>query len=119
MSGGGSVGDEEECAIALGPMIDCVFLLLLYYISCSSLAASQMSGKVQLPIAMQGLKEENESGRFLVDIEWDEGLREATYKSGPITLNDPMDLVPLIKKSAQRAPKNFRWSSTVGTPTTR
>ena len=105
---GSSVGEEEQCEIALGPMIDCVFLLLLYYISVSSLAATQMSEKVQLPVAMQGLKEENESGRFIVDIEWDEGLREATYKAGPKVLDDPRDLVTLIEKSARMEPKNFR-----------
>ncbi len=102
--------DETRCEIQLGPMIDCMMILLLYYISCSKLETIRFSKDVNLPVPRlgQGIKEENKQGRFLVDIEWNEGLREATYKAGPIILSDPRELVDLIQRNARLHPRDFR-----------
>src|ERR1035437_5411008 len=91
MAGGGISADGERCEIALGPMIDCFMLLLLYYISCSKLEQIRFSKDVILPTPRlgQGIKEENAAGRFIVDIEWNESLNEATFKSGSVKLTDP------------------------------
>ena len=110
MAGGGASADGEHCEIALGPMIDCFMLLLLYYISCSKLEQIRFSNDVILPTPRlgQGNKEENAIGRFIVDIEWNENLNEATFKSGSEKLTDPRELVDLIKRAARLSPKNFR-----------
>ena len=110
MAGGGASADGERCEIALGPMIDCFMLLLLYYISCSKLEQIRFSKDVILPTPRlgQGIKEENASGRFIVDIEWNESLNEATFKSGSVKLTDPRELVDLIKRAAKLSPRNFR-----------
>ena len=110
MSGGGASADGDRCEIALGPMIDCFMLLLLYYISCSKLEQIRFSKDVVLPTPRfgQGIKEENATGRFMVDIEWNEVLNEAKFKAGSITLTDPRELVDLIKKAAKLSPRNFR-----------
>lgn len=94
----------------LGPMIDCVMLLLMYYINCSSLETNRVSKDVVLPYAQQGLKEENTSGRFIVSIEWNEGLYEATYVANGIKMNDPREMTMLIMQSRklQGNPKDFR-----------
>ncbi|MFA5043931.1 MAG: biopolymer transporter ExbD [Kiritimatiellia bacterium] len=110
MAGGGVSADGERCEIALGPMIDCFMLLLLYYISCSKLEQIRFSKDVVLPVPRlgQGIKEENAVGRFLVDIEWNENLNEATFKAGSDKLASPGELVNLIKKAARLSPRNFR-----------
>lgn len=110
MAGGGVSADGERCEIALGPMIDCFMLLLLYYISCSKLEQIRFSKDVILPVPRlgQGIKEENAVGRFLVDIEWNENLNEATFKAGSDKLANPGELVNLIKKAARLSPRNFR-----------
>lgn len=110
MSGGSVSADGEKCEIALGPMIDCVMILLLYYISCSKLEQVRFSKDVVLPVPRlgQGIKEEDKSGRFIVDIEWNENLGEATFKARAVTLTDPRELVDLIRKSAKLSPRNFR-----------
>jgi biopolymer transport protein ExbD len=85
-------------------------LLLLYYISCSKLEQIRFSKDVILPTPRlgQGIKEENATGRFIVDIEWNESLNEATFKSGSVKLTDPRELVDLIKRAAKLSPRNFR-----------
>lgn len=110
MSGGMASADGEKCELALGPMIDCIMILLLYFIMCSKLEQVRFSKDVLLPMPRlgQGIKEENASGRFIVDIEWNESLNEAKFKSGSVTLTDPRELVDLIKRAAKLSPKNFR-----------
>ena len=110
MSGGSISADGERCELALGPMIDCFMILLLYFIMCSKLEQARFSKDVMLPVPRlgQGIKEENAAGRFVVDIEWNESLNEATFKSGGERLTDPRELVDLIKRAAKLSPKNFR-----------
>ncbi len=110
MAGGGGNADGEKCELALGPMIDCMMILLLYFIMCSKLEQARFSKDVTLPVPRlgQGIKEENAAGRFLVDIEWNEGLGEATFKASGLKLANHLELVDLIKKAAKLSPKNFR-----------
>ncbi len=100
---------EEPCAIQMGPMMDCTFLLLLYFISVSTMDAVRYSKAVRLPNTHQGIVEKDESGRFMVDVEWEEGLYEAAFKVGAKTVYDPQDLTAMIEKSAQQSKNpNFR-----------
>lgn len=110
MAGGGASADGEKCELALGPMIDCMMILLLYFIMCSKLEQARFSKDVVLPIPRlgQGIREENAAGRFIVDIEWSESLGEAKFKSAGVILTDPRELVDLIKRAAKLSPKNFR-----------
>lgn len=102
--------DEPEAStgIQMGPMMDCTFLLLLYFVSVSTIDMERTSKKVILPTAKAGIKEKDESGRFMVDIEWDEELEASAFKVGQQPVADAMDMVPLIKKAARRSPRNFR-----------
>ena len=98
----------EKCEIAMGPMIDCTFLLLLYFISVSTIDSVRISKEVVLPLAMEGIIEKDESGRFIIDVEWDESRYEATFKIGPNVVYDAQGLVPLIEDGARRNKRNFR-----------
>jgi biopolymer transport protein ExbD len=103
--------DEEPDAatgIQMGPMMDCTFLLLLYFVSVSTIDMNRTSRDVILPSAKAGIKEKDESGRFIVDVEWDTELEAAVFKFNMQPVADAMDLVPLIKKSARQSPRNFR-----------
>lgn len=97
-----------KCDIAMGPMIDCTFLLLLYFISVSTIDSVRISQDVVLPLAEEGIIERDQSGRFIIDIEWDEPRYEATFKIGVREFYDASDLVPYIEDSARRETRNFR-----------
>lgn len=99
---------ESSTGIQMGPMMDCTFLLLLYFVSVSTIDTMRISKEVILPNAKAGIKEKDESGRFIVDVEWNEGQQEATFKIGMQAVGDAQDLVPLIKKTARHYPRNFR-----------
>ncbi|MBI2437189.1 MAG: biopolymer transporter ExbD [Lentisphaerae bacterium] len=94
-------GEDEACELQMGPMMDCVFLLILYFVSVSTIDMVRISKEVKLPGTHQGIVEKDESGRFIIDIEWDESLYEPTYKIGVKTLGDPQELTPLLERTAQ------------------
>jgi biopolymer transport protein ExbD len=103
--------DEEAFVpVNLGPMIDCVMILLLYYINCSSLETNRVSKDVILPFAQHGLKEEDTSGRFIVSVEWNEALYEATYVANGVKMMGPTEMTSLImqSKKLQGSPHKFR-----------
>lgn len=103
--------DEEVSApVNIGPLIDCTFILLLYYITCSTIEINRVSLGVHLPYAQHGLKEENTSGRFIVSLEWNEAFYEATYMANGVKVNGPTELTALITQSRklQGNPKDFR-----------
>ncbi len=91
-----------KAEISMGPMIDCTFLLLLYFVSVSTIDSVRISKDVELPIAKQGIVEKDTSGRFYIDIEWDEPRYEATFKVGPEEVFYAEDLVPFIEASAKQ-----------------
>lgn len=100
--------DEEPCSISMGPMIDCTFLLLLYFVSVSTIEAARTSKKVSLPVAQNALEEKDESARFVVDIEWDEGTDHASFLANAVPYYDARDLTPVISRIARENPKDFR-----------
>jgi len=99
---------DDSGGIQMGPMIDCTFILLLYFVSVSTIDTMRISKEVILPAAHAGIKEQDESGRFIIDVEWDAGQQEAIFKLGIQRIYEVLDLVPLIQKTAQLYPRNFR-----------
>jgi len=102
--------DDPSIPLNLGPLIDIVSILLLYYIVCSTFETTRVSQDVILPFAQQGLKEEDTSGRFIVNVEWNEGLYEASYIANGLKTSGPTELTALIlqSKKLQGNPKGFR-----------
>lgn len=101
--------ESEVCELQMGPMMDCVFLLILYFVSVSTIDMMRISKEVKLPSTHQGVVEKDESGRFIIDIEWDEALGEPTYMIGTTAYGDPQELTPLIERTAKLSgSQNFR-----------
>lgn len=102
--------DDPNMPLNLGPLIDIVSILLLYYIVCSTFETTRVSRDVILPFAQQGLKEEDTSGRFIVNLEWNEALYEASYLVNGIKMSGPNEMTTFIlqSKKQQGNPNNFR-----------
>ena len=83
-------------------------VFLLYFISVSTISAAKLSKKVSLPVAKNALEEKDESSRFVIDIEWDEGMNTASFLANTIPYYDALDLTPVISRAARSNPKDFR-----------
>ena len=71
--------DEEKAEMDMSPMIDCVFLLLIFFIVVSSQAEVQVDPKVEPTIANASVPQENNIGRIVVNAYYKEGSTEVVY----------------------------------------
>jgi len=63
-----SVEPEAECALDMSPMIDMVFLLLIFFIVNATAIIVQTDPNVRPPIAANSKRQEDGSGRIVVNI---------------------------------------------------
>jgi biopolymer transport protein ExbD len=62
----------EEMKIDMSPMIDMVFLLLIFFLVNATLIVVKMDKKVTIPIAKNSKKQEEISGRIVINVYGDE-----------------------------------------------
>lgn len=61
-------GDGEELKVDMSPMIDMVFLLLIFFIVNASIVIVKMDKKVKIPIALNAKKQESKKGRIVINV---------------------------------------------------
>jgi biopolymer transport protein ExbD len=62
-------GEGEELKVDMSPMIDMVFLLLIFFIVNASIVIVKMDKKVKIPIAVNAKKQESKKGRIVITVE--------------------------------------------------
>ena len=60
--------EEPEAAVDMTPMIDCVFLLLIFFMVCATMSKVDQTPEVVLPIAPKAAIPEDLRGRGVVNI---------------------------------------------------
>ncbi len=80
---------EEEAKFQMAPMIDMVFLLLVFFM-CASTLSQKQAVKMDLPEASKGVVPKDRPDRWIVNI-----LADGTILSGaqPVTVEQLRDLV--------------------------
>ena len=63
-----SADPESECTLDMSPMIDMVFLLLIFFIVNATAIIVQTDPKVKPPIAANSIRQTDGSGRIVVNI---------------------------------------------------
>ena len=72
--------DEEKAEMDMSPMIDCVFLLLIFFIVVSTQAEVQTDPKVKPTIADHSKLQESALGRIVINAYYQDGSKtEAKY----------------------------------------
>jgi biopolymer transport protein ExbD len=69
--------EEEEIGFQMAPMIDMVFLLLIFFMCASTLSQKQRAVKLEIPIASKGVVPKDRPDRWIVNI-----LADGTLLSG-------------------------------------
>lgn len=80
-------------SINMTPMIDIVFLLIIFFLVSSHLAKKENEQKVELPTASSGIDEQQEKTTLTIHVD---------AEGSPIALGDPIDLPALQNLVAQR-----------------
>jgi biopolymer transport protein ExbD len=92
-----SAGDSDECALDMSPMIDMVFLLLIFFVVNSSQAIVKQDSDVRPPIASFGKKQEEKNGRIVINV-----YRDGSYKSErgePLSSDE--EIFEMVKKAKE------------------
>lgn len=89
---------ESEAAVDMSPMIDMVFLLLIFFIVNATAIIVQTDPEVLPPVASNSLKQEEGRGRIVVNVRED-----GTYTNEALELmEDETDIFDLVKKEKEK-----------------
>ncbi len=95
---------DDDTKVDMSPMIDMVFLLLIFFIVNATLIIVEMDKKVQVPIARYSEKQNDKMGRIVVNVYNDEHAGEGRFRraDGKEIFVDDEDLVDFIKKEKEK-----------------
>ena len=91
-------GTEDECKLDMSPMIDMVFLLLIFFIVNATAIIVKTDPEVKPPIAKNAKLQENKEGRIVVNVR-----NDGTYTSEDFTILPDEDAIQdYVKKARDR-----------------
>ena len=77
-SGGGSI-ESGEPEFQIAPMIDVLLVLLIFFISITSMEVLRIDQDIVLPVAEDAVKAQKERGEVILNVRYDEENRKARY----------------------------------------
>jgi biopolymer transport protein ExbD len=90
---------EAECALDMSPMIDMVFLLLIFFIVNATAIIVKTDPKVEPPVAANAMKQKDGSGRIVVNVREDGTFSAEDYD---ILLQTEDDIFDYVKRQKER-----------------
>ena len=94
---------DDDTQVDMSPMIDMVFLLLIFFIVNATLIIVEMDKRVQVPIARYSEKQNDKMGRIVINVYSDEHAGEGRFRmaDGKEVFVDDEDMVDFIKKQKE------------------
>ena len=96
---GASAGHDEEAKLDMSPMIDMVFLLLIFFIVNATAIIVKTDPKVFPPVAKNSKAQEDGRGRIVVNVHEDGTFTAEDFN---VILADDKDIVDLVKKEKEK-----------------
>ncbi|MFM1558696.1 MAG: biopolymer transporter ExbD [Roseibacillus sp.] len=96
-------GDGDDLKVDMSPMIDMVFLLLIFFLVNATLIIVEMDKKIMVPIAKYSTKQSDKLGRIVINVYNDEDAADGRFRqaSGKDIFKDDADMVDWIKKQKE------------------
>jgi biopolymer transport protein ExbD len=91
--------EEAECALDMSPMIDMVFLLLIFFIVNATAIIVKTDPEVKPPVADSAVKQKDGSGRIVVNIRKDGVFTAENFTT---ILADEDAIEQLVKAEAEK-----------------
>jgi biopolymer transport protein ExbD len=93
-----SAASDEECALDMSPMIDMVFLLLIFFVVNSSQIIVKQDSDVRPPVASYGKRQEDKNGRIVVNV-----YKDGSYKTEQgVILETDEQIHDMVKKAKEQ-----------------
>ncbi|MEM9079539.1 MAG: biopolymer transporter ExbD [Verrucomicrobiota bacterium] len=94
----------EDLKVDMSPMIDMVFLLLIFFLVNASLVIVKMDKKIEVPVAKNSQKQEEKLGRIVINVYGEEHVGEGRYRmeDGETIFPDDQAIVEFIKEQKEK-----------------
>lgn len=95
---------EDDTKVDMSPMIDMVFLLLIFFLVNATLIIVEMDKRVTVPIAKFSTKQEQKQGRIVVNVYSDEHAADGRYRmaDGKTSFKSDDDLKDFIETERKK-----------------
>jgi biopolymer transport protein ExbD len=91
MAGGGGGGDGDP-EFQIAPMIDVLLVLLIFFMSITSAQVLKVDKSIELPVAADAQKKDNQRSEAIVNVKWDSAKKAATYSMNDLAYPDLAEL---------------------------
>lgn len=102
-SGGNTDGDEPDFQIA--PMIDVLLVLLIFFMSITTVQVARVDKAVTLPTAENATKRQDARDESIVNIRWDPAAQKATFTFEDAPYDKLDTLVPILAQRQAGSPR--------------
>lgn len=79
MAGGGGSIESGEPEFQIAPMIDVLLVLLIFFISITSMEVLRIDQDIALPVAEDALRAQKERGEVILNVRYDEATRKTRF----------------------------------------
>jgi biopolymer transport protein ExbD len=93
-------GSEDTTALDMSPMIDMVFLLLLFFLVNATAIIVRTDPKINPPVASAGKKQEDGRGRIVVNVRKEGEFYAEDYEK--VKLADELAIAEWVKKEKEK-----------------
>ncbi len=90
-----AASQDEEMSVDMSPMIDLVFLLLIFFLVNANMIVVKMDKDVEVPVAKDSQKQEDKNGRIVVNVYSDGTVKDA---NGKMTFDSDTDLINFLQE---------------------
>lgn len=98
MGGGGGSMESGEPEFQIAPMIDCLLVLLIFFMSITSASVLQIDKDITLPVAPDAApKAKTASQEGALNVKWNKATRKGSFSFEGKSYDNVNDLVEIIK----------------------
>lgn len=102
MGGGGGSMESGEPEFQIAPMIDCLLVLLIFFMSITSAEVLQIDASIQLPLAPDAKKKEKSPAQEgALNVKWDPKSQKGIFNFMGKDYDTVDDLVEILKRTKE------------------
>lgn len=94
--------EEKEAEMDMSPMIDMVFLLLIFFIVVSTPMVVKVDPEVKPAVAFNSTKPETKNGRIVLNIRGEKDYRKSDYKAESAKMETEDEIAEYIEAEVKR-----------------
>lgn len=115
MAGGGGSIESGEPEFQVAPMIDVLLVILIFFMTITSMEVLRIDQDIRLPVAPKAQKAQKERGEVIVNVRWAAKDRKARYFIAQTEFEKVEDMVDPLKVAVEEAKKSIRegWNPNV------